>query len=1291
MKKCSFFLSSTFNDMQTERDIMRFQVEDNINNIVREKEVEVSFIDLRWGVHVDSVEENEYDKKVLEICLNEIKKTKPYFIVFLGERYGWIPTKDDVQSVAYQAGIEESYLVDKSVTEIEIKYATNTFSDLSKCLFYFRRPVDFGKDDSARKKYVSQGDEAEKLNSIKEYLVEHFPNQIRQYSASWDEKAQSFVVEQDFEQRLMQDVIQLMAEEYEEIEGDEFFRKQRTINAIIEKNAGEFLGRKELLGMLLRDINESKNTIFAISSEDANGKTLLLSKLAKELSLEGKFVLPFFSAKGEEILDYKGLLIYFLNVLGVEECEDKTNEELLLEFRQTVNRISLEREIYIVIDDLERIVKNREHLNLINTFAYSRVKFIVAIRKENYLIQYVSAMGGNIVDLGKYEQEDVEEIVVNYFNDRSKKVGPNLLEAIIKRGKNFYSTVADPLYLSMLLQTINNLSSAEFKEINRRTEENGDSFSANIEKLQIEMVNGLGDNLAQVIAQHVSKSRNKILDLDVFIEILHLAPNGIYDRQVEFIFNELGLEFSQYTFSLFLKEFAMFIVMDEVGHWHFSRESIYEILDLKDGKFYREKILASFVKYYEQMSDKEEQNSYLLKYYLALKEYDRAYKFLEEGAKYKERAIILAFAKIIEEDKNYLQHFVNLKKIDKQGILSFLYRRTIVLCSDERKAKKILNVIYSEQEINEIILTGEGKGKLYNNLVGYALMCFKKQKYIEALKVATEIIEKFGRYQTVFFNNYEIKLIEVLSAVNLGKKSDHEGYYRLISACEERLLQKKDNVEEFDKNKKQAKKLLTSLAASWEGLKGTRDGTFFFHEDINDLLETGYFNEDEKAYWISVMFAYSPDPFDREQTKLRYIADEDIIKEYLEERRLLRGKLEKYINSEQSDKEMVYKCCMNLSKYYDESYRPNFTYTKKAEELAEERFKNKITVNTVSDYCVALERSACEMIYRREDSSVLSDKLIKVAKLNVLTNPCVESYDRINTAYNLCAYNNQLSREDKQKQGEYEKERKKIVYKKENFDWEQHKKLMNVLYAIISVIFVCGIYFGFNILELPSESVKTICLFLFVGVVSGFALSKAVEKIVYRKGFVDLIFIILGLLVFVVGLVYILTFDMDDETAKRFSWNYTSRPENVYYFVKYGGKEIYIYRLQIFSFLISPIAAGVVSLRSVKKNKIGLLCFSKIENIKEHVIINKERKERKQYNILMCFPIINMIIYAVKYFLVKDLKYMALLTRNIPLITLILGLATTIVSLLLILLSKIVATKSIRKQRSKAFRDHLWQ
>lgn len=99
MKSIKIFISSTFNDMQAERDVVMTRVSALINKTFAREGIFVQFIDLRWGVNTGDEETDKREALVLQQCIREIRESHPFFIAFLGERYGWIPPQANWQQV----------------------------------------------------------------------------------------------------------------------------------------------------------------------------------------------------------------------------------------------------------------------------------------------------------------------------------------------------------------------------------------------------------------------------------------------------------------------------------------------------------------------------------------------------------------------------------------------------------------------------------------------------------------------------------------------------------------------------------------------------------------------------------------------------------------------------------------------------------------------------------------------------------------------------------------------------------------------------------------------------------------------------------------------------------------------------------------------------------------------------------------------------------------------------------------------------------------------------------------
>lgn len=72
------FVTSTFRDMQAERDSLHAHVFPELRQRLRERFHHLEPIDLRWGV--ETVETSETEAKellVLKVCLSEIRRSRP--------------------------------------------------------------------------------------------------------------------------------------------------------------------------------------------------------------------------------------------------------------------------------------------------------------------------------------------------------------------------------------------------------------------------------------------------------------------------------------------------------------------------------------------------------------------------------------------------------------------------------------------------------------------------------------------------------------------------------------------------------------------------------------------------------------------------------------------------------------------------------------------------------------------------------------------------------------------------------------------------------------------------------------------------------------------------------------------------------------------------------------------------------------------------------------------------------------------------------------------------------------
>jgi hypothetical protein len=91
------FVSSTFSDLKEERNALNRSVFPALERLCEERGARFQAIDLRWGVR----QEAGLGHQTMRICLDEVKRcqearTKPNFLILLGDRYGWRPLPAEI-------------------------------------------------------------------------------------------------------------------------------------------------------------------------------------------------------------------------------------------------------------------------------------------------------------------------------------------------------------------------------------------------------------------------------------------------------------------------------------------------------------------------------------------------------------------------------------------------------------------------------------------------------------------------------------------------------------------------------------------------------------------------------------------------------------------------------------------------------------------------------------------------------------------------------------------------------------------------------------------------------------------------------------------------------------------------------------------------------------------------------------------------------------------------------------------------------------------------------------------
>jgi hypothetical protein len=91
--------------MHAERDHLNRVVFPELRKRCHDRGVEFVGVDLRWGLTPQGT--GLTGSGALDLCLDEIERCRPFFVCFLGDRYGWIPPSEEIPGDVFTRFIDD--------------------------------------------------------------------------------------------------------------------------------------------------------------------------------------------------------------------------------------------------------------------------------------------------------------------------------------------------------------------------------------------------------------------------------------------------------------------------------------------------------------------------------------------------------------------------------------------------------------------------------------------------------------------------------------------------------------------------------------------------------------------------------------------------------------------------------------------------------------------------------------------------------------------------------------------------------------------------------------------------------------------------------------------------------------------------------------------------------------------------------------------------------------------------------------------------------------------------------
>jgi len=487
-KTIRVFISSTFRDMHAERDYLARVVFPELKERCAKKHLHLIDLDLRWGV----TEEEAEHGKIVDTILEEIDRSRPFFIAILGERYGSV-----IDNISEDAKFTYPWLTEyeeHSYTALEIVHGVLRRSELSgRSFFYFRNPQFILKvPDSKRSDYHAENTLASsKLVALKDKIRASGRPVMENYPCSWDDNKESIKGLDAFGQRVLEDLWNAICAEYpkEAPEADPITTERQMHGAFAEDRSSIHVGRIKQEEHLTKYLQGTDRRPVVITGESGCGKSAFIASWSKKYmaSNPDTFILTYFIGASPSSANYHLLLRNMCEELKrafklreeIPEDDKKLSETLAMSL---VAASKSKSRVIIVLDGLDQLslIEGVGSLSWLLDYIPEKTRLVLSSLEGDFL-DVLKRRQAEEIALPPLNKDEQKQIVQTLLCNWHRKLDNNQIEELLR-----HSGVNNPLYLRVALEELRLFGSFEklMLKINKLAEDIPGLFGQVLERLE---------------------------------------------------------------------------------------------------------------------------------------------------------------------------------------------------------------------------------------------------------------------------------------------------------------------------------------------------------------------------------------------------------------------------------------------------------------------------------------------------------------------------------------------------------------------------------------------------------------------------------------------------------------------------------------------------------------------------------------------------------------------------------------------------------------------------------------
>jgi len=588
------FVSSTFRDMQAERDMVRDEVLPELKARARSYGEDIAIVDLRWGVDTSGMENDESTQRVLSVCFDEIDKCHPYMLIFLGDRYGWVPENKQIVQTAIdeRKTVLDGLDLEQSVTALEIEYGALSEKEgqLEHCVVCFRDPIDkIIGDDKILQDYIEQNEVGiRKLDELKNKIRERIGTRLICYGGRWDDKKEKVC---DFITSEGKSLSSTLIDEFDKLFHAKWIQtaelpweehEKLLHRPMYEQYLYEYVGDGEKELTYLWEAFD-KNTILGLIGGPGVGKTAALCKMSDVIEKSGVHVFRCFVGNSEkscsafdvlkqEVHDVENYMYEIGEFPQVYHFEDDTTNDFsyygwkkrLFDLGKLL--LTVGKRVVFFIDDIE-LLDDDTHKDCLDFMVYPFFDAYKTVftASDEYVIKLQSVFGAAGC-IPVENKADMLSVVGNMLKRNSRNLS-TIQDAVTKKSRGS---------LLMAELVVCRLEMCGLQELQKTTS------SEDITSTLVSVINDIPDDIEKCVTYVICKALEKFesATLRHVVNLIAVSPNGLRIEDMIWISEKNNWEIDRLSLSRLIKYLNFLFVERQDGFVEFRhkiyKKSVYE-------------------------------------------------------------------------------------------------------------------------------------------------------------------------------------------------------------------------------------------------------------------------------------------------------------------------------------------------------------------------------------------------------------------------------------------------------------------------------------------------------------------------------------------------------------------------------------------------------------------------------------------------------------------------------------------------------------------------------------------